>query len=318
MPDEIIPASKNKKSIVKFILIAIFALFFGAAVTIGYYYIKIKYIDASRIKIGFVTDWEYNNKKDVGMKLTDKAKDELAKVVDYFNNEYHPDIVIGGGDMIESSGIRRPEKAKQQLSEMNEIYSKVQARREYLMGNHDLYVLTKQDVRSVIGTEENHKYFDLGDWRIILLDTNFNRDGTDRGPDHAGAGFVSESEYEWLKIALSTDKPVIIFTHHTPLPTNSNLIKWKDTQAFLSQYPNIALVVSGHDPACRFENMNNVNYFVTSGLTRADALGSFSTIDASYNKHTKQMKIDLKQHGAQERSFEIKKGAYPKWLSWLE
>src|SRR3990167_9377668 len=60
----------------------------------------------SVLKIGFVSDSEHGSRKRLKHKLPIQGVPELEKVVAYYNEVFHPDIVIGGGDYIESSSTK--------------------------------------------------------------------------------------------------------------------------------------------------------------------------------------------------------------------
>ena len=280
-------------------MIAIFA-------SVAAFYIKNA---ETELKLGFVTDWEYNSRKDIGNKLTNQAPAELEKSVRFMNERFKPEMVVAGGDMIESSGVSR-EKGQRQLEEVNAIFSRLNARSGYVFGNHDLRVFNKEDLRRILSLETNHSYLDLGDWRLVLADTNFNKkDQSDLGPDHYIGGYISQNEYAWLEEALATDRPTILFTHHSPIPNidSHNLSKQEEARSFLEKFPNLILVVSGHDPTCKLEESNGVYYFIANNLVNRNALGSFATITAEYNKYTKKASVDIEHHGAHQEKFQIEK-----------
>ena len=263
------------------------------------------------LKIGFVPDWEYDTRKKLQHKLPIQAMTELPKVVDYLNNEYRPDWVIGGGDYIESSN-RKPEKAKLLLTEINAVFSRVNAPRAYVLGNHDMRSLTKAEVRAILGMEENHRIIDTDVWRMVLLDTNFNKeDESDRNAKQYVLGYVSRAEMEWLDQALDTDKPTIVFSHHSPVEGQDkmglNIINQLEVRAMLEKHQNVAFVVSGHSPASRSVESNGVHYFIVDTLVHDIALGSFATLDLSYNPMLKRAKMNLVQHGAKPHSYAVEK-----------
>lgn len=282
------------------------------------------YLDAGRLtvyelgstlKLGFVTDFEYGYKKKIGNKLTSRAPEELEKIVKFFNEEFHPEIVIEGGDMVESSLSKR-QTTINQFNEINAIFSKLQAKRGYVFGNHDLRDLSKSELTGILGMENSHGYFDLGDWRFVLMDTNFEKDGSDLGPNFYVGGRVSESEFSWLREAFQTEKPIMLFSHHSPMPVmtdgklntnNKNLINGLEVHNFLKQFPNLVLVLSGHDPSFRFNEFEGVNYLIVDNLANIDSVGSFASIEAKYGKSTKEAKIIIEHHGPSYKKFKVQK-----------
>ena len=267
--------------------------------------------ETSLLKIGFVNDWEYGTRKRLGHKLTNQAPMELGQAVGYLNTVFQPDIVFGGGDYVESSGVK-PERAKEQLLLVDKIFQKLTAPRLYALGNHDMRVLTKAEVREILGIEENHAIRDIGDWRIVVLDTNFNKtDGSDRNAKAYATGFVSEGELGWLSEALRTDRPVIVFSHHSPVssPNVNGVFAMSIENALavrevLETAGNVAAVVSGHSPYGYYEERNGIHYFVVDTLVNESALGTFATIEARYAGETGDADILFKRVDGGQRLFE--------------
>ncbi len=265
----------------------------------------------SLLKIGFTNDWEYGPRKKLKHKLTAQAPTELQKAVDFFNNEYKPDIVIGGGDYIESSAIKK-EDAKRELQEINGIFKGVQAPRLYALGNHDMRSLTKEEVRAVLEIPENHSFKDIGDWRVVVLDTNFNKeDDSDRAEKNYVTGYVSRAELEWLKNALDTERPVIVFSHHSPISVPRadgltwviNITNENDVRAALEERGNVVAVISGHNPQSYYEERNGIHYIIVDTMVHEDALGSFATIDLEYLQFEKYAEVTVHQQGREPNQY---------------
>lgn len=254
---------------------------------------------------GAIGDFEYGTRINVGNKLTGQSRAELEKVISFYNNNYHPTFAIELGDMIESSGLS-PEKAKKQFRDIDAVFQTVNARREYVLGNHDLRSLSKAEVREILGLDDNHRYFDDGDWRFVIMDTNFDEE-TDRGSHHTAAGHVSENEFRWLETALATDRPTIVFSHHPVAPGRKNLSDYEKVRSFFERYPNIVLSVSGHYPGFRFTEEDGIHYLVVDNLANIDSLGSFATLDAIYNPLTKEARVLIEHYGPTRRTVEAKK-----------
>lgn len=270
----------------------------------------------SILKIAFVTDWEYSSRDKVGKKLTGQALEQMDIVTKEINEKFHPDMLVSGGDMIESSGFRE-EKAITYLTRINDLFSKVQSeKKEYVMGNHDLRALSKDKVREILGMADNHSFYDYGDWRFVFMDANFNPETeAHRGPNQYNVGYVSKSEFQWLEEALKTDRPTIIFSHFSALPSSKNLTNHSQTRAFLEKFPNLVAMISGHDPDFKFRHINGINYFIVDNLVNPNALGSYATIETSFNQKTKEARISLVQHGENKQIAQAKK-AFP--TTWQE
>ena len=254
---------------------------------------------------GAIGDFEYGTRINVGNKLTRQARGELEKVISFYNDTYRPIFAIELGDMIESSGLS-PEKAKKQFRDINAVFQTVNARREYVIGNHDLYSLSKAEVREILGLDDNHRFFDEGDWRFVIMDTNFDEEA-DRGASHTASGHVSRNEYAWLETAIKTDRPTIVFSHHPISPGRKNTNNYQEIRSLFERHPNVVLSISGHDPSFRFSEEDGVHYLVVDNLANIDSLGSFATLDTYYNPLTKEARVVIEHYGPTRRTVEAKK-----------
>jgi len=269
------------------------------------------------LKVGFSTDWEYGSRKELKHKLPIQAVPELRKVVAYMNDVFQPDIVIGGGDYIESS-TTKPEKAKAQLIEITDIFKEIRAPRYYALGNHDMRSLTKKEVINIIGSTDSHAIVDQGDWRLVIVDSNFNwGDQTDRNAENYIDGYLAHREQIWLDQALDTDRPVIVFSHHSPAPVFSQSTSKtlpedamrfpEEMRLILERHPNVVASVAGHTPRPQYRELAGIHYFVADTLVNEEALGSFSTIEAKWYPDERRAEILFEHYGPRRETYRASK-----------
>lgn len=266
---------------------------------------------ASLFKIGFVTDWEYGDKTRLKQKMTSEAPIELGRVITYFNQTFHPDLILGGGDYIESSNAK-PLRAKQQLKEMNARFARAVAPRMYAFGDHDFRSLTQAEVIEALGITETHGYRDVGDWRIVVIDPNYNQNDEHRNAKQYVFGHMSSSELSWLEESLKTDRPVMVFSHYSPIPIpNSkgqyieNIDNASEVRRILEASGRVAAVFSGHNPMGYYEKRNGIHYFVIDTLVNRKAMGSFATIEARYLKDEDYTHFFVRQYGMNKVEYAV-------------
>ncbi len=272
------------------------------------------YEESTTLKLGFSPDWEYGSRKRLSHKLTNQAPAELEKVVRYFNEEFRPDLVIGGGDYVESTGVK-PEKAKQQLREINDIFKRLDAPRVYALGNHDMRSLSKGEVMEVLEIGASHSVTDLGDWRIVVFDTNFNKaDDSHRSQEQYAEGYVSARELRWLEAAVTTDRPTLAFSHHSPITANNvdnvlarNIMNEEAVRAVFERHSNVVAVVSGHTPRPQHAVVNGVHYFIADTLVNEEGLGAFAAISLEYFQSSRRAKLRFEHFGRRTAVYEITK-----------
>lgn len=274
------------------------------------------------LRFGAIGDFEYGTRYKVGNKLTSRSRGELEKVIQIYNTEWRPAFVVELGDMVESSGLK-PTKALRQFRDIDAVFRTLDARTEYVLGNHDVRALSKEDVQAVLGLDARHRSFDEGAWRFVIADTNFDKmqNGASLGPKHFTVGFIPKDELTWLETVLDTDRPTILFLHHPPIPGENNLRDYREFRTFLARYPNIVLTVSGHDPHFKIYEADGFSSLVVDNLANKDSLGSFATIEARYNALTKTAEVLIEHYGPTRRSIVAKKtidNKRPWWINALE
>jgi len=271
-------------------------------------------IDAatSTLKIGFISDWEYGYKRNLKHKFTSRAPLELTKAMTFFKDTFRPDVLVGGGDYIESSSVS-PERAIEQLESMNQIFSLLDVPRMYALGNHDLRSLSRDQVVAALGAGDFHSTLDIGDWRLVAFDTNYNKeDDTPRNAKQYVTGYVSAGELQWLREALDADRPVIVFSHHSPIPPPSasgspiqNITNAAEVRSVLEEAGNVVAVVSGHNPMTYYEERNGIHYFIVDTLVNEKALGSFAAIELKYIKSAKYAEVFFRHLGENEVQYAV-------------
>lgn len=275
---------------------------------------------ASVHKIGFTGDWEHGKKSASAHKDVKRALGELQKVANYYNTVFYPDLVVSGGDYIEGSYVDVAGGIVQ-MKEVAAIFNTIKAKKLVLIGNHDVRSITKAELRAIFKISANHAVHDFDDLRVVTVDLQFNpKTGKDRAKEGFIEGFLSKSERLWLKEALKTDKPVIVFTHQPPVATvnhndktATNIVNAAALRALLEDAGNVVAVVSGHVAREQFYRVNGIGYFVGNTLVNKKAMGSFGTISVDV-KSNKEVNITYTQMGEHRwvKNFYWKKGTAKK------
>ncbi len=173
------------------------------------------------LKIGIINDThvhakriDRNDKKDEAPRYL-PSKDVLPIsnfVADM--QAFNPEFVVHLGDVIEGTndedyvGLAGIKLVKNKLEKVGvPIY--------WVLGNHDLRSVTKDQFENALELDSLQQTFDIGDYRFVILDANFNPKGGFPGPtgNKFIPGFVPSEEVKWLKEQLATDKRVFVFMH---------------------------------------------------------------------------------------------------------
>lgn len=287
---------ETKKKIISAVVIFLFSLGFSS------------FARAETLKIGFVTDWEYGSQKKYTHKFPSKAVAQITKVVNYFNSEFQPDLVVGGGDYILGANVKK-KTAQRQLNRINQIFTGTKAPRLYCIGNHDLLKLTKEEVKRDLGIDYTHSVTDLGGVRIITLDTNSLVPGR---KGYGAIGRMPQGELGWLEEQLDTNLPVIVFSHQSPIQSpekggmRTDIIASEEVRAVLEKNGNVVAVFSGHHAINYWRQVNGVNYVIINNLTDQKALGSFATIEVNLDG-SRNVSLKISQFGRTPAEYNINK-----------
>lgn len=238
--------------------------------------------EKNKLKIGFITDLHVTSLPYGNVRVMD---DFNRKSIDYFirrmNDVFKPNFIVINGDVIE--GTSRPaEVGMEELSQCRDIFNQTALKKYWVVGNHDLRSVTKSQWKQALGINYTNKSFDINNYRIIILDSNFfNKDDSDVKPGKDFLrGLVSAEKREWLRKELeSSEKKKIIFMHHPLIsPGKSALSKAGEIKALLEP-GNVIAVFSGHTEELFRQNVDGVEYFIIPGPSKNQSYpGSFAEI----------------------------------------
>lgn len=246
---------------------------------------------ADQLKIGFITDLHVISNEGSGGKSLEKYfVDRINYFVDKMNNSFGPDFIIINGDVIE--GTKVPEKiGVQELLSTKRLFDNTKIKKYWVIGNHDLRSLTKSTWKKTLGIDYLGKAFEAGNYKIIILDSNFDQGGKDVSPENSYTrGNVSSEQIKFLKKEIkNTDKKVIVFAHHpflwdVDVKLNDNLPLNSQEMREIFSKNEVLAVFGGHIEDFYLKKTDGVNYFVSPGILKHPKYpGTFSEITIDGN-----------------------------------
>lgn len=229
------------------------------------------------LKIGIITDTHMRAKRvDRENKVDDAPRFLPEEDLNVFKNFvlqmdlFKPDFVVHLGDIIEGTndpdfvGIISLNLAKEEMNKVNVPI-------HYVIGNHELRSITKEQFKQNMNLQDLNYFFDKGDYRFIVLDANYYADGRASIPLHSSNnGWLPQETLNWVEPLLQTEKQVFIFVHH-PLEhreENRKSILNADSLMVLLQKYNVKAVFSGHIEFKYFRERNGVQLFSFPGTEK--------------------------------------------------
>lgn len=237
------------------------------------------------LRVGIITDTHIRptrfNKKDKSPSALRYIKEDYLEDFINFNeqmNIFYPNAIVHLGDIVEGtddpdyvslSGI---DLVKNELLKNNvPIY--------WLIGNHELRSITKEQFKTALGLENFDYFKDIGDYRFIFLDGNFNPSNANVdfvGQDYI-PGFVHPKTLMWLEELLKTEKRVFVFMHQAVVGmdffSNEEIYKnaianWREVMNLFEKY-NVEAFFNGHIENKYYKEINGVKYYSLPGTKKS-------------------------------------------------
>ncbi len=194
-------------------------------------------------------------------------------------NAWPADLVIELGDFVNGrfvSGVPlgEPERIVGILEQAEAIYAKLTIPRCYVLGNHDVYDLSKAEFLEGTGALSTTTSFDAGGYHFVFLNAQFNKNGEDYG--HVSwmvQGRIPKTQLAWLREDLAaTENPTIVCIHQPldvafsltaggPPVANSDEVK-----ALLAESDVVLAVFQGHEHENAYSLIEGIHYITFEAL----------------------------------------------------
>jgi len=209
-------------------------------------------------------------------------KERLEACVEAMN-AWPADLVIQLGDFVNGKFVMGaelgdPARITGILEETEAIYAQVNAPRYYVLGNHDVYDLSKEEFLDRVGASSLYLSFDAGGYHIVILDAQYNKKGEDLG--HIGwsvQGNIPQDELDWLRDDLAaTSKPTIVCVHQ-PLDVDFDMLSGgpeifnnEAVKTVLEESGVVIAVFQGHDHENNYTLINGIHYLTFEALVNEE------------------------------------------------
>lgn len=166
------------------------------------------------LQIGLLTDLHYADKPSRGTRIYRETAAKLEEAVQLFNQNT-PHFVVCLGDLIDKADSVETEI--EWLRRIESIFAKTKSPRHYVLGNHCVSTLTKEEFRAHTAASKTSYYsFDSGPLHFVVLDACFTADGSPYGRDNFDwkDANLPKAQLDWLRADLAANaKTTIVFTH---------------------------------------------------------------------------------------------------------
>lgn len=225
------------------------------------------------IRLGLMTDLHHADKPPAG---TRHYRDTLAKVresVAAFNS-VRAELAVELGDFIDAAEDIDSELGF--LATVEAEYEKFGGDRHYVIGNHCVWRLTKEQFLSNSGARQEHYSFDAGGFHFVVLDACYREDGVPYG----NRNFewtdtdIPPAERGWLRDDLAaTDRPTIVFCHQRLDVSGPHGVKSGPlVRDILERSEKVLAVFQGHSHQNEYRELNGIHYCVLAATVEGAGL----------------------------------------------
>lgn len=235
-----------------------------------------------RVRIGMVTDLHYADKPPAGSRY---YRETLAKFKEAAARFYQdkPDFMVELGDLIDAADSVETEK--KYLATINKEFAALPGDKHYVLGNHCVTTLTKEEFLEGVGQKKPHYSFDANGFHFIVLDACFRSDGQPYGRNNFkwNDSNIPEEQVEWLRADLkATTAKTIVFAHQRLDVKNDHGVKnAEQVRRVLEESGKVLAVFQGHSHKNDLKDIGGIHYCTLVAMVEGSGAenNGFSVMD---------------------------------------
>ena len=241
---------------------------------------------SSRLRVGLVTDLHYADKPPAGTRHYRESLAKLQEAAIQFKRD-EPAFLVELGDLIDAADSVKVEQ--RYLKTVNREFSAICGDRHYVLGNHCVDTLKKEEFLGEVEQEKSFYSFDRGGYHFVVLDSCFRADGV----PYARKNFewtdanLPPAELEWLEADLNaTDKPVIAFAHQRLDVSNHYGVRNNaDARKILESSGKVLAVFQGHSHQNDINEIGGIHYCTLAAMVEGsgDQNNGYSLMEIEAN-----------------------------------
>ncbi len=213
------------------------------------------------VKFGLITDLHYADKPAAGSRHYRETLGKLAEAGVEFE-KHSPAFLVELGDLIDAADSVELEKSY--LKTVDREFSAICKDRHYVLGNHCVDTLQKDEFLGAVGQDKSYYSFDRNGVHFVVLDACFRSDGTPYGRRNSvwTDANIPPAELEWLASDLaSSSGNVIVFAHQRLDVANNHGVKnGAEVRRIIEASGRVLAVFQGHSHQNDLTEVNGIHY----------------------------------------------------------
>ena len=219
------------------------------------------------LRIGLLTDLHYADRAPQGTRHYRETIPKLREAVERFN-EARLDFAVELGDLIDEADTVEGEIGH--LKTIEREFAKFKGGRHYVLGNHCVWTLTKEQFFANCAAKQPFYAFDRAGFHFVMLDACHRFDGEDYGARNFkwNEAEIPPAQREWLQADLKAAKlPVIVFVHQRLDVTGNYGIKSApEVRLMLEASGKVLAVFQGHNHVNDLREIGRIPYCTLAAM----------------------------------------------------
>lgn len=234
------------------------------------------------LRLGLVTDLHYADKQPAGTRHYRESLPKLAEAVEKFAAA-KVDFVVELGDLIDAASTVETELGY--LATINKTFSSLACPRYYVLGNHCVDMLTKDEFLAGIERKSSYYSFDAGPAHFVVLDACFTSDGKPYGRKNSKwtDANIPRDELDWLAADLKkTALPTIVLAHQRLDIGGAHVVRNAAyVRTLLASSGMVQAVFQGHSHKNDYQEIDGIHYCTLVAMVEGsgETSSGYSTLE---------------------------------------
>jgi predicted phosphodiesterase len=213
------------------------------------------------LRIGLVTDLHYADKTPAGSRHYRETLGKLEEAALQFEKD-DPSFLVELGDLIDAADSVETEE--RYLTTVNREFSAICKDRHYVLGNHCVDTLKKEEFMGKVEQAKSYYSFDRDGFHFVVLDSCFRSDGEPYGRKNFQwtDANISAAELEWLEADLeATNQKIVVFAHQRlDVSDNHGVKNNSNVRKVLESSGKVLAVFQGHSHQNDLREIGGIHY----------------------------------------------------------
>lgn len=234
------------------------------------------------VRFGLVTDLHSADKPPAGTRYYRETPAKLAEAAAQFAKD-RPDFVVELGDLIDTAESVEAELGH--LKRIDKDFAAIHKSRHYVLGNHCVETLTKEEFLGTVGQAKSYDSFGAGGIHFIILDACFRSDGKPYGRKNSKwtDANVPAAELDWLQedLKAATGKVVVFVHQRLDVANNYGIKNAAAIRKVLEESGRVLAVFQGHSHKNDYRDIAGIHYCTLVGMIEGSgaANNGYATVD---------------------------------------